>query len=162
MAASNHLVLTVYDKRWHRIDLATSSDGFSFSDVFKQFFLLSFIKMVWADQVTRFKSFLYRLLTLFCCCICAQVVTGSTTDLVEEYDIAADRWGAVRLRMPTPRDGGISAVGTAGGEMYEKFFTKFGFRIALEHGTSDIRRPSGETAAVVPLEEYSRTRMMCG
>jgi N-acetylneuraminic acid mutarotase len=39
-----------------------------------------------------------------------QVVTGSTTDLVEEYDIAADRWGAVRLRMPTPRDGGTVGV----------------------------------------------------
>ena len=38
------------------------------------------------------------------------VVNGSTTDLVEEYDTAADRWGAVRLRMPTPRDGGIAAV----------------------------------------------------
>ena len=38
------------------------------------------------------------------------VVTGSTTDLVEEYDIAADRWGAVKLRMPTPRDGGVAAV----------------------------------------------------
>jgi N-acetylneuraminic acid mutarotase len=39
-----------------------------------------------------------------------QVVTGSTTDLVEEYDTAADRWGAVKLRMPTPRDGGTAGV----------------------------------------------------
>jgi N-acetylneuraminic acid mutarotase len=38
------------------------------------------------------------------------VTTGSTTDLVEEYDIAADRWGAVKLRMPTPRDGGVVGV----------------------------------------------------
>jgi N-acetylneuraminic acid mutarotase len=38
------------------------------------------------------------------------VATGSTTDLVEEYDIAADRWGAVKLRMPTPRDGGVVGV----------------------------------------------------
>ena len=38
------------------------------------------------------------------------VVSGSTTDLVEEYDIAADRWGAVKLRMPTPRDGGTAGV----------------------------------------------------
>jgi N-acetylneuraminic acid mutarotase len=45
-----------------------------------------------------------------------QVVTGSTTDLVEEYDTAADRWGAVRLRMPTPRDGG--AVGVYQGRIY--------------------------------------------
>jgi len=45
-----------------------------------------------------------------------QVVTGSTTDLVEEYDIAADRWGAVKLRMPTPRDGGT--VGVYQGRIY--------------------------------------------
>ena len=38
------------------------------------------------------------------------VVSGSTTDIVEEYDPAADRWGAVRLRMPTPRDGGSVGV----------------------------------------------------
>src|SRR5687767_13342820 len=38
------------------------------------------------------------------------VVSGSTTDLVEEYDTAADRWGAVKLRMPTPRDGGVAGV----------------------------------------------------
>ena len=38
------------------------------------------------------------------------VATGSTTDLVEEYDTAADRWGAVKLRMPTPRDGGVVGV----------------------------------------------------
>jgi len=45
-----------------------------------------------------------------------QVVTGSTTDLVEEYDTAADRWGAVKLRMPTPRDGGT--VGVYQGKIY--------------------------------------------
>jgi len=38
------------------------------------------------------------------------VITGSTTDLVEEYDTATDRWGAVKLRMPTPRDGGVAGV----------------------------------------------------
>lgn len=44
------------------------------------------------------------------------VVNGSTTDLVEEYDTAADRWGAVKLRMPTPRDGGV--VGVFDGRIY--------------------------------------------
>ena len=45
-----------------------------------------------------------------------QVVSGSTTDLVEEYDTVADRWGAVKLRMPTPRDGGT--VGVYQGRIY--------------------------------------------
>ena len=44
------------------------------------------------------------------------VATGSTTDLVEEYDTATDRWGAVKLRMPTPRDGGV--VGVYQGKIY--------------------------------------------
>ena len=44
------------------------------------------------------------------------VASGSTTDLVEEYDTAADRWGAVKLRMPTPRDGGT--VGVYQGRIY--------------------------------------------
>jgi len=44
------------------------------------------------------------------------VTTGSTTDLVEEYDTVTDQWGAVRLRMPTPRDGGV--VGVYAGKIY--------------------------------------------
>lgn len=56
---------------------------------------------------------------------------------------------------------GVHAVGTAGGEMYEKFFGTFSFRLALEHGTSNVRRLAGDTATVVPIAEYSRTRMMC-
>ena len=38
------------------------------------------------------------------------VTTGSTTDIVEEYDTATDRWGYLKLRMPTPRDSGVVGV----------------------------------------------------
>ena len=57
--------------------------------------------------------------------------------------------------------GHIHAVGTSGGELYQKFFDTFAFRLALEHETSDIRRPAKGVAEVVTIEEYSRTRMMC-
>ena len=57
--------------------------------------------------------------------------------------------------------GHIYAVGTCGGEMYQKFFDTFAFRIALEWETSDIRRPSEGETEVVGIEEYSRTQMMC-
>jgi N-acetylneuraminic acid mutarotase len=38
------------------------------------------------------------------------VATGSTTDIVEEYDPATDRWGFLKLRMPTPRDSTVAGV----------------------------------------------------
>jgi N-acetylneuraminic acid mutarotase len=36
------------------------------------------------------------------------VSNGSTIDIVEEYDPATDRWGFLKLRMPTPRDSAMA------------------------------------------------------
>jgi len=58
-------------------------------------------------------------------------------------------------------NGNIYAVGTSGGELYQKFFDTFGFRLALEYGTTNIRKPATNVAAVVDITEYSRTQMMC-
>jgi len=58
-------------------------------------------------------------------------------------------------------NGNIYAVGTSGGEMYQKFFDTFGFRLALEYGTADIRKPASKVATVVDITEYSRTQMKC-
>jgi Rieske Fe-S protein len=57
--------------------------------------------------------------------------------------------------------GDIYAIGTSGGEMYQKFFDTFAFRLALEFETSDIRKPTRNVARVVGIVEYSRTQMMC-
>lgn len=57
--------------------------------------------------------------------------------------------------------GDIYAIGTSGGEMYQKFFDTFAFRLALEFETSDIRKPTRNVAQVVGIVEYSRTQMMC-
>jgi N-acetylneuraminic acid mutarotase len=43
-------------------------------------------------------------------------VISSNTDVVEEYDPAADSWGYARARMPTPRSG--TAFGTYGGKIF--------------------------------------------
>jgi Rieske Fe-S protein len=61
-----------------------------------------------------------------------------------------------------PRDGGRVLGGPApqgiyGGDMIEKFFTEFGFQVALAHKRDDIRSPATRTATVLPLSEYSRT-----
>ena len=58
-------------------------------------------------------------------------------------------------------NGEIYAIGTSGGELYQKFFDTFAFRLALEYETSDIRKPVRNVAAVVSITEYSRTQMMC-
>ncbi len=57
--------------------------------------------------------------------------------------------------------GHIYAVGTTGGEMYQKFFETFGFRLALEYETTNIRRLAMDVSEVVSISEYSRTQMMC-
>jgi arsenite oxidase small subunit len=51
----------------------------------------------------------------------------------------------------------IIATGTYGGDMFERFFSEFGFQIALAFGSDDIRRPARGTATVLPLSEYSKT-----
>ena len=56
----------------------------------------------------------------------------------------------------------LHAVGTFGGEMYKKFFEEFRFRLELEFETSDLRRRASGESVVVPIEEYSSTRVHCG
>lgn len=58
-------------------------------------------------------------------------------------------------------NGHIYAVGTSGGELYQKFFDTFAFRLALENETSDIRRPATGVTTVVGINEYSRTQKLC-
>jgi Rieske Fe-S protein len=58
-------------------------------------------------------------------------------------------------------DGALYAVGTFGGEMFERFFREFGFRLSLEHGTSHIRAPVSGAAQVMRLADYSEKQMRC-
>ena len=51
----------------------------------------------------------------------------------------------------------LFATGIYGGDMLEKFFSEFGFQVALAHKRDDIRRPATNTTTVLPLSEYSRT-----
>ena len=68
---------------------------------------------------------------------------------------------ATILLQSEPQSGALFALGTIGGEMYEAYFEKFAFRLALEHETSDIQRRSGPTSVVMDIEAYSRTIMQC-
>ena len=57
---------------------------------------------------------------------------------------------------------GLYALGSFGGEMFEKFFATFSVRLQLEWGITDVAAPTTERAAVVPIDRYSRTQMACG
>lgn len=55
----------------------------------------------------------------------------------------------------------IEAVGTRGGEMFERFLTEFRFRLQLEHGITDIRKQVTDASTVVPVSEYCRNQVLC-
>ena len=68
---------------------------------------------------------------------------------------------ATILLQSEPETGALYALGTLGGEMYDAYFDKFAFRLALEHETSDIQRRAGTASVVMDIEAYSRTIMQC-
>ena len=57
--------------------------------------------------------------------------------------------------------GELFATASYGGDMYEKFFEKFGFRAAMEHRIDDPKKLSGKTAPVHKITEYSRQTIKC-
>jgi Rieske Fe-S protein len=59
-----------------------------------------------------------------------------------------------------PASDGLAAVGTLGGEMFNEFFAKYEFRLAMDGGGRAKRAVSG-TAAVTALENYCRQQVKC-
>jgi arsenite oxidase small subunit len=57
--------------------------------------------------------------------------------------------------------GEIRALGTYGADMFERFFEKFGFQLALQRQIQDVRAPVGDTTTVLPLAEYSLNTNVC-
>ena len=56
---------------------------------------------------------------------------------------------------------GITAAGTYGGDMFDRFFAEFEFQLMLQHGTDDVRRPVEGTTTVWTLDEYSANERIC-
>ncbi len=59
------------------------------------------------------------------------------------------------------RNDGLTAVGTLGGEMFDAFFAKFEFKLALEHGADSVRRQVRERAVVRDLDQYCKQQVRC-
>ncbi len=54
----------------------------------------------------------------------------------------------------------LAAVGTLGGEMFNQFFAKYEFKLALEHGGAARQAVTG-TAVVSELDNYCRQQVRC-
>jgi Rieske Fe-S protein len=78
----------------------------------------------------------------------ARVVAGPAPQplaaILLEHDAASDE---------------LFAVGTLGGEMFNEFFQKFEFRLAMEHPTP--RNPIAESCVVQSLDNYCKQQVKC-
>lgn len=54
----------------------------------------------------------------------------------------------------------IHAVGTLGGEMFNEFFRKYEFRLAIDHGPAPKAAIAGQ-CVVQPLDNYCRQQVKC-
>ena len=66
---------------------------------------------------------------------------------------------AILLEHDAARDE-LHAVGTLGGEMFNAFFAKYEFRLALDNGGAARHRASG-SAVVTELENYCKQQVKC-
>jgi Rieske Fe-S protein len=66
---------------------------------------------------------------------------------------------AILLEHDTLSDA-LYALGTLGGEMFNQFFTKYEFRLALEHGAA-ARQAVRDASSVIALENYCRQQVKC-
>lgn len=113
-------------------------------------------KVTFADQDYKSKS---QAQVIFCCS------ERSIYDPVRGGEVlggpAPQPLAAIALEHNSATDT-LSALGTYGGEMFDQFFEKFGPRLALERGTSDIRVPATAKAEVISIETYSKMLRNCG
>lgn len=59
-----------------------------------------------------------------------------------------------------PKSDGLYAVGTLGGELFNEFFSKYEFRLAVDHG-GQARSAVGGSCIVSELTEYCRQQVKC-
>jgi len=58
-------------------------------------------------------------------------------------------------------NGNLSAVGSVGPDQYDRFLEKFGFRLAMEYGVTDVRAQSGETTTAIAAADFSQQQVLC-
>ncbi len=58
-------------------------------------------------------------------------------------------------------EGQLFAIGSSGADQYERFLTKFGFRLAMEYGVTDIRARVGEQTVATLAQQFSSQQIRC-
>jgi len=58
-------------------------------------------------------------------------------------------------------DGQIVAIGSSGPDQYERFLEKFGFRLAMEYGVTDVRARVGDETVAILAETFSSQQIRC-
>jgi hypothetical protein len=56
---------------------------------------------------------------------------------------------------------GLAALGTIGAEQFDAFFQKYDFKLTMEYGQGNARRPIGTTTVVRELTQYCRQTIQC-
>jgi len=56
---------------------------------------------------------------------------------------------------------GLFAVGTLGGELFDAFFTKYEFKLALEYGSKRAHQPVDTPTVVSELKNYCKQQVQC-
>jgi arsenite oxidase small subunit len=79
-----------------------------------------------------------------------KVLAGPAPQPLAAIDLALDE-----------KTGELRALGTYGGDMFERFFEKFGFQLALQQGTENLRELASPITEVLPLKEYSANTNVC-
>lgn len=60
-----------------------------------------------------------------------------------------------------PASDGLYAISNLGGEMFNAFFDKYRFRLALDYGGDRARRRVRDRTVVLALNEYCRQQVRC-
>ncbi|MEM7257444.1 MAG: hypothetical protein AAF404_08655, partial [Pseudomonadota bacterium] len=58
-------------------------------------------------------------------------------------------------------NGELFATASYGGDMYERFFEKFGFRASIEHRVSDPKKLVGASTTIHKVADYSSQTIKC-
>jgi Rieske Fe-S protein len=78
----------------------------------------------------------------------ARVVSGPAPQPLASIDLVAD-------------DDGAYAQGVVGGDVFERYFERFGFRLGMEFGEDRVRQTVAGEVAVTPMTEFTRNRIQC-
>ena len=60
-----------------------------------------------------------------------------------------------------PATDGLSALGTVGAEQFDRFFTKYDFKLAMDYGQGKARAPVGTSTVVRELTQFCKQTVQC-